>query len=72
MTQPTAAEAKMVDKGNNPQIADRQAAIVSLTDSTGGTPNDTIGNLLSGTVYADDHATIENNFADLAARSMRY
>ena len=37
MTQPTNAQGKLVDKSNNPQIQDRQAAIPELTDSTGGT-----------------------------------
>ena len=27
MTQPTAAEAKLVDKSNNPQVGDQQAAV---------------------------------------------
>ena len=65
MTQPTAAEAKLVDKGNNPQIADRQTAIVTLTDNTGGTGTDTLANLADGSTYANDHAAIENNFASI-------
>ena len=43
MTQPSAAEAKLVDKNNNPQIANRQTAIVALTDSVpAGTVSDTL------------------------------
>jgi len=68
MTQPSSTEAKLVDKLDNPQIANRQAAITALTDSTGGTANNTIENLADGTTYANDHAAIENNFADLAAK----
>lgn len=42
--------------------------IATLTDNTGGTANDTVEDLADGTVYATDHAAIENNFADLAAK----
>lgn len=45
-----------------------QAAITSLTDSTGGTADNTLADLADGTTYATDHAAIENNFADLAAK----
>jgi len=38
-----------------------------LTDNTGGTANTTLENLADGTTYANDHAKIENNFADIAA-----
>ncbi len=41
-----------------------QAAIVSITDSTGGTGNDTLV-AVSG---SGDDAEINNNFADLAAK----
>jgi hypothetical protein len=68
MAQPSAAEAKLVDKGNNPQIADRQTAIVGLTDNTGGTANNTLENLADAVTWANDHAAVENNFADLAAK----
>lgn len=68
MTQPTNAQGKVVDKSNNPQLQDRQAAIVSLTDNTGGTANDTLENLADATTWANDHASVENNFADLAAK----
>lgn len=46
----------------------RPEAIVSLTDNTTGTANDTLEALTSGTVYATDVAAIRNNFADLAAK----
>lgn len=49
-------------------VEGKQAAITSLTDSTGGTANDTLENLADGTTYATDHPKIENNFADLAAK----
>jgi hypothetical protein len=68
MTQPTAAIAKLVDKGNNPQIADRGAAIVALTDNTGRTPDNTIANLADANTYNNDWANIEGNFSDLAAK----
>ena len=64
MTQPTAAVAKLVDKSNNPQIANRQTAIVRLTDNTGGTGADTLANLLM-VPPSYDHATIANNFSCL-------
>lgn len=44
------------------------ASIVSLTDNTAGTANNTLEALTSGTVYATDVAAIRNNFADLAAK----
>ena len=49
-------------------ITSNSAIVAALVDNTGGTANDTIENLASGTVYATDHAAIENNFADLAAK----
>lgn len=61
MTQPTSAQSKFVDSSNNPMINDRQAAIVALTDSTGGTGTDTL-TAVSGS-GAD--ATINNNLASL-------
>ena len=48
MTQPSAANAKMVDKNNNPQIADRGSAIADLTDSTTGTVSDTVDYAFAG------------------------
>lgn len=48
----------------HPLVAD----ITALTDNTGGTADNTLANLADGTTYANDHATIENNFADLAAK----
>lgn len=33
MPQPTAAEAKVLDKNNNPQIADRQSAITAAEEA---------------------------------------
>ncbi len=50
-------------------VADPDALTsAALTDSTGGTANTTLENLADGAVYANDHAKIENNFADLAAQ----
>ena len=43
-------------------------SITSLTDSTGGTANDTIANLADGTTYATDHSDIEDGLASLAAK----
>lgn len=52
--------------GNKARV---QAAVVAaLIDGTGGTVNDILENLADGTTYANDHAKIENNFADLAAK----
>lgn len=45
-----------------------QAAISSLTDNTGGAADNTLANLADGTTYANDHAAIENNFADVGAK----
>ena len=59
MTQPSAAEAKLVDKGNNPQIADRQTAITALTDSTGGSATNTVD---------DTTASVKDDIASLAAK----
>lgn len=61
MTQPTAAIAKMVDKSNNPQIGDRQAAIVSITDNSGGVGTDELIAQEAGYVQA----TVAYNFATL-------
>lgn len=33
MTQPSATEAKLVDKDDNPQIADRQTSITAVTEA---------------------------------------
>ena len=44
-----------------------QAAIVSLTDSSGGTANDTL-QAVGATNSGDVSAAINNNFADLAAK----
>lgn len=56
MAQPSAAEAKLVDKNNNPQIGDQQVAITAITDNTGGTPTTLIDNTGPGT--RDDIASI--------------
>lgn len=45
-----------------------QAAITSLTDSTGGTPADTIADLADGSTYATDHSDLEDNLASLSAK----
>ncbi|MDH3588753.1 MAG: right-handed parallel beta-helix repeat-containing protein [Gammaproteobacteria bacterium] len=42
--------------------------MTSLTDNTGGTASDTIANLADGSVYANDHAALENAIASLAAK----
>lgn len=44
------------------------ASIVSLTDNSAGTANDTVQALSDGTTYANDVAAIRNNFADLAGK----
>ena len=59
MTQPSAAEAKLVDKNDNPQIANRQTAITAITDSTGGTASDTID---------DATLSIRDDISSLAAK----
>lgn len=61
MTQPTAAQGKVIDKNNNPQLQNRQAAIVTLTDNSAGTGSDTIGAL--SVIYAP--AEHRNNLASL-------
>ena len=61
MTQPTNAQGKVVDKSNNPQIADQQTAIVTLVDNTGGTADDTLQAISATYVQAE----IRNNFADI-------
>lgn len=48
----------------SPALAQRLAAIVALTDSTGGSADNTLA-AVSG---SGDDATINNNFADLAAK----
>lgn len=45
-------------------LKEQEAAIVSLTDSSGGTANDTL-QAISGTYV---QAEVANNFADLAAK----
>ena len=62
MTQPTAAIAKLVDKGNLPQIGDQQAAIVSFTDNSGGTGADTLAVISAGYVQSE----VANSVASLA------
>ncbi len=61
MTQPSNAAAKLVDNNNNPQIADRQAPINDLVDSTGGT----IDGTLSAVSGSGADSTINDNFAEL-------
>lgn len=61
MTQPTAAEAKMVDKGNNPQIGNQQVAIITIVDNSGGTGTDTLIAVEASYVQA----TLRDNFATL-------
>lgn len=41
MTQPSTTEAKLVDKQDNPQIADRQAALTAAPTTVTGTANGT-------------------------------
>lgn len=45
-------------------VGNREAAIVSLTDSSGGTANDTVQDVPA----AYDEAALANNFADLSAK----
>jgi hypothetical protein len=49
MGQPTAAEAKLVDKNDNPQIADRQSGFAFSVPLSGNYANDygQIGNAIS-------------------------
>jgi hypothetical protein len=64
LTNPTAQDAKLADSTDNPQIAESQAVVAELTDSTGGTANDTVQD-----VTASFNQTILNdNFADLNAK----
>lgn len=67
------ARVSAVDSDGNATISvtttvAEQSAITSLTDNTGGTADNTLANLADGSTYANDHAAIENNFADLAAK----
>ncbi len=59
-----------VESGGKLTAAGTQAsAIASLTDSTGGTANDTLVDLASGGTWAAGVETkVEDNFADLAAK----
>jgi len=57
-----------IESGGTITAAGTQAsAIVSLTDSTGGTANDTMV-AIGATNSGDVSANINNNFADLAAK----
>lgn len=49
-------------------VAAGASAIVSLTISTGATPDDTIANHADLSTYATDAAAIENNVSDVAAK----
>lgn len=37
MTQPTAAQGKLIDKSNNPQIQDRQSSVAAVSGTPDGT-----------------------------------
>ncbi len=52
------------DKNGNTVLSEQQANVVSLTDNSGGTADDTVA-AVSG---SGDDTTINNNFADLAAK----
>lgn len=63
MTQPTAAQGKTVDKSNNPQIQDRQAAITRMTASV-GTPASSLE--ADGTAsHNDDFATLNDKLVEI-------
>lgn len=59
MAQPTDASSHLYDRSDNPMIADQQSAIVSLTDSTGGSATDTIN---------DTTASVKDDLASLGAK----
>ena len=59
MAQPTDASSHMYDRVDKPMIADQQSAIVSLTDSTGGSAGDTVD---------DTTSSVKDDIASLAAK----
>lgn len=64
MANPKAQDSQLADRNSNPMISTQQAKIASLTDSSGGTADNTVA-AVSGS-GAD--AAINNNFADLTAK----
>lgn len=55
----TVADSQLADKNNKPLIGLRQTAITHLTDSTGGTPGNTVD---------DTTASVKDDIASLAAK----
>lgn len=64
LSNPNKFDSKLADSNDNPQIADSQSVVVELTDSSGGTADDTVA-AVSGSGADSD---INNNFADLTAK----
>lgn len=57
LSNPNKFDSKLADSNGNPQIAGNQSVVVELTDSSGGTADDTVAD-----------SDINNNFADLTAK----
>lgn len=64
MANPSKQDSQLSDRSGKAMIGSQQSKVASLTDSSGGTADDTIA-AVSGS-GAD--AAINNNFADLAAK----
>jgi hypothetical protein len=58
MANPSAAEAKLVDKSNNPQIADQQTNVVKITNNTGQSADQWQVDFSTTTTVAQDIATL--------------
>lgn len=61
---PDGVKAVISDASSNQVVGAQQSAIASLTDSTTGTADGTLADV--GAAFAQ--ATLNNNFADLAAK----
>ena len=73
MTQPTNAQGKLVDKSNNPQLQDRQAAITATPSITNYTAHASGATTVTSNAATDLDttaaalATLENEVTSLAA-----
>jgi hypothetical protein len=64
LSNPGKLDSKLADSQDNPQIAESQAVVAELTDSSGGTADGTVA-AVSGSGADTD---INNNFAEVTTK----
>lgn len=69
MANPSSHDALLADGNGNALLADRQANVVDLTDSSGGTASDTLADVTEvQNAGSADRVPTENAIASLAAK----